>query len=328
MAAPTIITAGSFDFTGSYTPPTWSGIHYYNFGISSVLYQIWTDDTYVYAATSSGLDIIDIDTEYYYAEIPYSPGFITVWASDDRVYLGTTAAGMKYLNKTCISGSLDEYPYYLDGCLHNYTTQPLTSDYVKYIHGNGDFLMCCTDVGVDVIKQEPRGYRSYTTVSGAEKCFMTSTGKFYYTTVDTTVSGSFWSVNRVDRPLVDWSDPDYEYGDPLDPLRGVTDIFVTEGTAADGVDNTLFVATTSGVYVIDESDLSYHVYYVPPIAGTSNHIVAVWAYEGKMYAATSDTFSVINLTTHSLIDYYDQTYGGVNDETLNADDIVDINANM
>lgn len=327
MAPPITISGSTFNLSISYTAPDWGILHYYNFGVSSILYQIWTDDIYVYAVTSSGLDIIKLDSEYYYAEIPNDDGFVSVWASDDKVYLGTTANGMKYLNKTCISGSVDN-PYDLSDCLKNYTGQPLTSDYVKYIHGNDDFLMCCTDVGVDVIKQEPQGYRSYTTVSGAEKCFMTSTGKFYYTTVNTTVSGSFWSVNRVDRPLVDWSSPDYEYGNPLDSLKGITDIFVTEGTATDGSDNTLFVATVSGVYVVDESDLSYHVYYVPPIAGTSNHIMAVWAYDGKMYAATSDTFSVINLTTHSLIDYYDQSSGGINNETLNAGDIVDINANM
>ncbi len=225
------------------------------------LNQIWTDDNYVYGATSSGLDIIDIDSEQKYAYIDYGSGFTTVWAGDSVVYLGTDSTGMKYLNKACISGSVSS-PYELSNCLTNYTTQSLTSDYVKYIHGNDAFLMCCTDVGVDVIKQEPQGYRSYTTVSGAEKCFMTSTGKFYYTTVDTTVSGSTWVANRVDRPIVDWSDPDYEYGDPLDSLKGITDIFVTEGTASDGSDNTLFVATVSGVYVVDESDLSYHVYYV------------------------------------------------------------------
>lgn len=225
------------------------------------LNQIWTDDDYVYAVTSSGLDVIDVTSEQNYAYIDYGAGFTTVWADDGVVYLGTNTAGLKYINKTCISGSVGS-PYELSNCLDDYTTQSLTSDYIKYIHGNGDFLVCCTDVGVDVIKQEPQGYRSYTTVSGTEKCFMTSTGKFYYTTVDTTVSGSFWSINRVDRSLWDWTIPDYKYGDPLDPLKGITDIFVTEETAADGVDNTLFVATTSGVYVIDESDLSYDIYYV------------------------------------------------------------------
>ncbi len=83
------------------------------------------------------------------------------------------------------------------------------------------------------------------------------------------------------------------------------------------------------------ADFNFTFFVAPPVtnihrtlAGTSDHIMAVWVYDGKMYVATSDTFSVINLTTHSLIDYYDQTHAGINDETLIGDGIVDINANM
>ena len=64
------------------------------------------------------------------------------------------------------------------------------------------------------------------------------------------------------------------------------------------------------------------------LAGTSNNFTSVWAYDGKMYVASSDAFSVINLETNALIDYYTQTDGGNNNETLISDDIIDINANM
>lgn len=64
------------------------------------------------------------------------------------------------------------------------------------------------------------------------------------------------------------------------------------------------------------------------LAGTSNHFTSIWAYDGKMYVASSDVFSVVNLTTGALIDCYTQTLGGNNNETLISDDIVDINANM
>lgn len=68
---------------------------------------------------------------------------------------------------------------------------------------------------------------------------------------------------------------------------------------------------------------SYHI-----LAGTSNHFTSVWAYDGKMYVASSDAFSVVNLASGALIDYYTQTDSGNNNETLIGNDIVDINANM
>ena len=222
----------------------------------SVLKQIWSD-IYVYAATTSGLDIVDIASEQKYAQVIYSGGFTAVYADNDKVYLGTDNNGVKYINKTCISGSIVS-PIELNGCLNDYTEQSLTSDEIRYIHGGNEFLMCCTSAGVDVIKKEPDGYRSYTTVSGARKCFMTSTGKCYYSTC----SGTSWELNRVNIPLTGWATPNYVYGDPLISSNEVTDMFVTEGTASDSVSNTLMVATSSGVYVIDEGDLSLKIYYI------------------------------------------------------------------
>ena len=221
----------------------------------SILNQIWSD-IYVYAATVSGLDIIDIESEKKYAQLTCSGGFTTVYADDYKVYLGTTENGIKYINKTCISGSIFA-PIELYSCLTDYVEQSLTSDEIRYIHGNNGFLMCCTAAGVDVIKKEPHGYRSYTTTSGARKCFMTSTGKFYYSTC----SGTSWELNRINVALTDWVTPDYVYGDPLISSNEITDMFVTEGTASDGVSNTLMVATTSGIYIVDEYDLSLKIYY-------------------------------------------------------------------
>lgn len=220
-----------------------------------ILNQIWSD-IYVYAATLSGLNIIEIESEKKYAQLTYNNGFTTVYGDDNKVYLGTTENGIKYINKTCISGSIIS-PIELSSCLNDYVEQPLTSDEIRYIHGNNEFLMCCTSVGVDVIKKEPHGYRSYTTTSGARKCFMTSTGKFYYSTI----SGTSWELNRVNTSLTDWITPSHTYGEPLIASNEITDMFVTEGTASDGVSNTLMVATASGIFVIDEENNDYAIYY-------------------------------------------------------------------
>ena len=93
--------------------------------------QIWNDDYYVYAATAEGLDIIEIDSEQQYAYITYSGGFNSVWANDNNVYVATSDAGIKYINKTTITGSIIT-PLDLINDLMNYAGYPtITSDYVR-----------------------------------------------------------------------------------------------------------------------------------------------------------------------------------------------------
>ncbi len=280
-----------FDFTESgYAAPTWSG-GVYSFGeaveldcylawvesntgqwsesnqnqwnvcFNDLLNQIWSDDDYVYAAITFGLDIISMAAEQKIAYIEHKLGFNTVWANDDRVYLGTTFSGIKYIDITCVSGTVGS-PLDLATCLIDYVSPfGVSSQTIRYIHGTSDdYLMCCTDAGVDVYYMKPTMYRSTHETTGAYKCFMTSSGKFYYTSV----SGSEWSLNRVDKPLWDWTSPDYSYttsGTILQAGLTINDIFVTENTASNSTDNTVFIATTSGVYVIDEGSLDYVVYY-------------------------------------------------------------------
>lgn len=282
----------TFDFTeGGYIPPTWSGAYYdlagevevpdcYDIWVETntyqwvevdsaqwavcwydILNQIWSDADYVYAAITFGLDIIEMESELKVAYIEQHMGFNTVWANDDRVYLGTSVSGIKYVEKTCISGSL-VVPLDMAFCLMSYASPDgISSETIRYIHGSGDdYMMCCTDAGVDVYYMKPTLYRSTHVTADAYKCFMTSTGKFYYTST----SGSEWLLNRVDNPLWDWVVPDYVYatgGGILSAGLGINDIFVTENTASNTTDNTVFIATTSGVYVIDEGSLDYVIYY-------------------------------------------------------------------
>ena len=43
------------------------------------LLQIWTDESYVYAATTSGLDIIDLETEQRAHFLSRQGGYTSVW---------------------------------------------------------------------------------------------------------------------------------------------------------------------------------------------------------------------------------------------------------
>lgn len=258
-----IIGGITFNFTESgYNAPTWSGSTY-TFGESfGTLNQIYSDADYVYAATNRGLSVVSMLAEEEVGYINYNLGFTTVFGNNTKVYLGTVNSGIKYINKTCISGTVNN-PEDLVSCLADYVSPfGITSQNIRYIHGNGDnYLMCCTSGGVDVYHMNQTLYRSSTTVSGARKCFMTTTGKFYYT-----ISGTNeWSLNRVNSPLWDWEDPDYIYstgGSILSSGILINDMFVTENTSGSEY-NTLFLATSSGVYVIPEKDnQSYGIYYV------------------------------------------------------------------
>ena len=213
-----------------------------------LLKQIWTDRTYVYAATSDGLNIIDLASELPYAHITYADGFDSVWASVSGVYLATPASGVKYIEKTCISGSTSS-PYELAVCLRDYLREPdILSDQVRYIHGNGSRMIISTASGVN--------YRSTAQIAStatklARKVFITSSGTMYYVTWD----GSTWKINIKNATGSNWTEPDkiYQTGTFLiNAGVDILDIFVTEGTSDTGIANTIFVATTSGIFVIDE----------------------------------------------------------------------------
>ena len=169
---------------------------------------------------------------------------------------------MKYIKKTCVSGSIVT-PYDITTCLNDFNDltpySTLTSDYVRYLHGYESTVLVITDTGVDVVKINPQSYRSYTNTSMARKGFMTAAGKFYYT-----VSDVEWSLDRVDSTQTDWTDTDYSWITGSGILASgveLNDIFITESTSQTGAANTLFVSTSSGVYIIDEETESYNVYY-------------------------------------------------------------------
>lgn len=218
------------------------------------LNQIFIDETYVYAATSSGLNIIDIETESIISNEQSYP-YTTVWADTDTVFLGTNGYGIKSLAKSIIA------PGEIFVGLTDYAFVPdITSNNINYLHGNYHKLMCCTISGVDIIDFETH-YITYTTISGgAKKCFAAENDKFYYT-----VSGiNNQYIHRLDSNTGDWITPDHTHitgSTFLSSASEINDIYVTAETSLAGNEyNTLFVATNNGISIMDEGTWVYAMY--------------------------------------------------------------------
>jgi len=229
------------------------------------LNQIWTDNDFVYAVTTSGLFVVDVDTSNTVAYVDYSGGFSTVWASDDNVYVGTEDDGVKYIEKTCISTNQSN-PVDIVACLNDYDfTHNVSSDVVRYIHGSGETLAVVTYSGIDILNNgEILGYKSSTQMDDVEKCFFTSKGEVYYT--KNTGGPALYKKSDTSS---DWSEPDKNFvienpfsesGLFLEDGVTINDIYVTVNTSS-GTSNTLFVATSSGIYVYDEGLSVGDVYY-------------------------------------------------------------------
>jgi hypothetical protein len=248
------ISGGIFDFTTTgYSPPTWSG-GVYSFGVAqaSAVYQLSPDVTgaaYLYAATDIGLVVVDAVTENEYARAENNK-VTSVWNDDETIYVGTTNSGIYSMEKDYITtytgGDLTDY-------LFPWKKTPfLSSNYIKYLHGSGDYLCASTAAGFDFIWISLDESES-AMVTMSWKCFVCSDGKTYYTT-----SGSPNQIFRSNVPgSIAYPPIVYLCGSGyLEDVATANDIFVTENTSSAPpilwVENTLFIAASGGAYVFDE----------------------------------------------------------------------------
>ena len=214
------------------------------------LYQVWTDESYVYAATISGLDIISIETETSYSYVSFYGGFTSVWASDNRIFVGTNDAGIKVLSKE------DIIPGDITVSLEDYVLWPdINSNNINYLHGNDSKIICCTLSGVDIIRRDSFYITHYLTPPGfvPKKCFVTPKFDYFYYTLSGTEE---FTLNMLRGNTSNWILPDvtYKCGEGfLSEDSVIYDMFVTEHTTISGGEyNTLFLATDKAVVVYDE----------------------------------------------------------------------------
>jgi hypothetical protein len=226
----------------------------------SALYQLSPDvagGNYLYAATNAGLIVIDVATEAEYARAR-NLATTSVWNDDETIYVGTNNSGIYYMDK-------DDITTYSGGDLTNYLfpwhkTPFLSSNYIKYLHGSGDYLCASTAAGFDFIWISLDESES-AMVADSWKCFVCSDGKTYFTT-----SGTPNLIYRANVPgSIAYPTVVYTCGSGyLVDVVNANDIFVTERTSSAApilwVENTLFIAASGGAYVFDEGTHIVHKY--------------------------------------------------------------------
>lgn len=218
------------------------------------LFQVFTKNNYVYAAVQKGIEIFDLTTNasIYIREVP-NTRITTIWGNDTTLFFGGIG-GLFYIDyenlhndyeNSTISGSFS-----------------LKSNTVNYIHGKNKELLVTTSSGVEYFNWSSNPtIKSSTYIENAGKCFLTSDAAYYFT--NTVVSGeSYWTLNKKQNLITDWAQPTktFSTGDTFTLSTALTDIYVTEKTTING-NNTIFCATTSGIYVIDEDENKKAIYY-------------------------------------------------------------------
>lgn len=289
----------------------WVDSLYYEWGFdaietSSQLKQLCMDEDYVYVATTSGLSIIDIGTEQLTSFISMYNGCTSVWSDNSVVFIGSSE-GVTSFQKydTSVVMSYLRFPF-------------INNNDVNHVHGNADIVMCCTSAGVN-INRRSSNYTTYCNIQTANKCFVTFSNCYYYSVLNNN------SINRLNSNNTNWTTADVVYNSSswfLPDSVDIVDFFVTDNTSTAGYDNTLFIATSSGIYVYDEGSDDCYVfnseqnnYFNTVTADNSTNINS-----GKMYVSTygiGAALYVVDLYTKEVVDIYTiDRFGSTNDKLL------------
>ena len=201
-------------------------------------YNMWSSDPYIYKSTVSGIKVYDLVTTSLlnFIEQEYTS---SVWANDDHVYVATTVSGIYRCETSTVTGTAN---------LELYKQYPnITSNYVCCIHGGGNCLCATTESGIDNYNITTDS-GIYTVLSGVGKCFQTARGEFYYSYnpigVDSELHVVYNSTSNWSRETVGYI---YTTG-----TNEINDLYITEKTSRYGEGNVIFLATSSGVTVIEE----------------------------------------------------------------------------
>ena len=215
-------------------------------------YNMWTNNPFIYKSTISGVNVYDLETTSLLGFIGYE-NTSSVWANNTYVYVATSVSGIYRCDVSTVTGTATLTPY------KQYPE--ITSNYVYYIHGGGNYLCATTASGVDHYDLTT-GSGISTTMSGTSKCFQTERGEFYYSY---NPSDTNKELHVVYDHTNDWTIETLLYIYITE--NNINDIHVAEITSRYNNGNVLFLATSSGVIVIeenpgDEMNSNYKYYYI------------------------------------------------------------------
>lgn len=215
-------------------------------------YNVWVNDPFIYKSTVSGINIYDLETTSLLNVIEYDY-VSSVWTNDNYMYMATSISGIYRCDVLTVTGTVSLIPYkqYPD----------ITDNCVYCIHGKGNYLCATTAYGVDHYDLTT-GSGICTTLSGVSKCFQTERGEFYYTYnpvgADKELHVVYDNNNNWDNETVGniYIIEDY-----------INDLHITEKTSRYNDGNVIFLATSSGVVVIeekpgDEGNSNFKYYYL------------------------------------------------------------------
>jgi hypothetical protein len=218
--------------------------------VKATYYSHW-DDLITYSdleiiTVESYVNVYDRLTEILSGTIYHNSDINSVWANNDYLYMATTNSGVLMSPMSSISGSI-----YDD--LSIYKTYPdINSENVNYIHGAGNYLCVATVSGVHIFDLTTNS-GVYTNASiVADKCHQLADRTSYYVYDD-----KLKTVYNDDSTYL------YGSGDGIIPtILGMNDLYVVSGDK-----NIIYLATTSGVAVVEENKGSellsrFKYYYV------------------------------------------------------------------
>jgi len=300
--------------------------------LSNSVNDLASTETFIFAVNNNGLDVIDIRTKSNIAHVHRTGGFTSVWCnhqytSSDCVYLGTSDAGVYkiLLSNIIIGGDVTSSCAQLFSI---YTTPSLSSNTIIRIRGYENKIALLMPNDVNIITSETTKY-SYSFVSTISTGFIAITNNDIYFTGNDGLSVKYnYSGN--------WTANDFVYSVTSSPSIGsnnITGLCVVLAThlalSSYSLNNTLFIATADGLYIIKEKKgeettasvcsfgISGKTYNILD-SNVCSILIADSAIsqvnEGRFYVGTNEgSFYIINIAANVIFSVYTYISGNYGD---------------
>lgn len=293
-------------------------------GSLSSLRGLYTDDIYLYFISDIGLMIKDLISDEDIGYVRFKDGFTALAMSEDVIYLGTKNSGIVYLLKNLFnqdSNNIDltkEILFYTQIYIHD-------SIFIRNLYYSNDVLSVVTSVGINIINNSLQGYKSTYNKINVQKSIITSKLNLYYSYID---DDDIFKVGKVINIKCDWDTPDIIYDSVIFDAGAIINDFKITVNTTNGND-TIFVATSNGVYIICSKTKQFIKYN---IINYSNNVVSINVsknasmVKGKLYITSSGeggaVYKIVDITSLQTLDLYSFTFAGNAKTTLLSENLI------